>query len=237
LAISVGAVWGAAAGTFRRRWPFVVAFTLLLFTTLQIAKRFSTVRLDRLDIWALFELAGAVVSLGLVVGATSFAAGVFDHLVADDQHGVPAPFLREIARRLPYRSLIAVAILYALGVAFATAVLVIPGLVLLTFWAVSSSMVVIEGRTAPSALARSFRLTRRHFRTTFGAVTVLLIVEYAIERALHEATWLRANHWAGVAIEGVIAASFGAFVAITEVTLAHRLARRYPEAPTDGAVG
>ena len=232
LEISPRAVWGAAAGTFRRRWPFVIGFTICVFAVLQVAEQFTGVTVERIDARTLVRIVLALLSSGLVLAGTTFSAGVFDHLVADDQHGEPAPFLHEIARRLPYARLVVVAVVYSLAVAFTLAILVIPGLVFLTLWAIVSSAIVIEGRSVWGAFGRSWRVTRRHFWTTFLCVTALLALEYGIEELLHHVHWLHTRPVLAEAVDGLVAASIGAFVALTEVTLAHRLLRRYPEPRT-----
>lgn len=229
LAITPAAVWRGALGTFGRRWRFVVGFTLAVFAVLEVAEYLSDVEVDRIDAYALVRLAGALLSAGLFLGGTSYSAGVFDHLVAADQHGAEEPHLRELFTGLPHARLIAVVILLAVVVTVGFALCFVPGVVLLTFWCIAAPMVVIENRGVFGAFGRSFRLTRKHFWPVLGAVTVPLIAEHLLEEALHSVHYLNHYRVLGSLVRGLVAASFGAFVALTEVTMAHRLVRRAPE--------
>lgn len=54
--------------------------------------------------------------------------------------------------------------------------LVVPGVLLLTWWAVAAPVAVLEGRGATAALGRSHRLTRGHFWHVLGTLALTAIV-------------------------------------------------------------
>ena len=114
-------------------------------------------------------LIGAIVYQGLVVQA-----------VRDIQDGV-----RDLSLGGLFRSISAVlaplmwtSIIVGVGVFLGFLAFIIPGLVLLTQWAVAAPVVVCEVRNAPEALGRSRTLVRGQGWRVFGVliVTLLLVI-------------------------------------------------------------
>src|SRR6202044_3824107 len=82
---------------------------------------------------------------------------------------------------------ILVSILYGVGVLIGLFLIVVPGLVLLTIWAVAAPVVVLEHPGAMAALGRSRELVRGNGWQVFGVVFIfnilVLIVASALELA------------------------------------------------------
>jgi hypothetical protein len=73
--------------------------------------------------------------------------------------------------------LVGFGILFSIGVGIGLVLLIVPGLVLLTFWSVGAPAIVVERRGPFEAFGRSWRLVRGDAWSVFGAwVLVLLIV-------------------------------------------------------------
>jgi hypothetical protein len=63
-------------------------------------------------------------------------------------------------------------VLAAIGIAIGFVLLIIPGLILITIWAVVAPAIVVEGRGAIEAFGRSRELVRGHGWPVFGAILV-----------------------------------------------------------------
>lgn len=113
--------------------------------------------------WALFT--GFVVSLVADVrdGRRDFTAG---ELLSSGWHVV-----------LP---LIGFGILFGLGVAIGLVLLIIPGLYLLTIWAVGVPAIVVERAGVIEAFGRSHELVRGHGWTVFGAIVVAFLILWGL---------------------------------------------------------
>jgi hypothetical protein len=77
-------------------------------------------------------------------------------------------------------SLIAFGILFGIGVAIGLILIIVPGLILITFWSVGAPAIVAEGVGPLEAFGRSWRLVRGNAWSVFGALLVILIIVIAI---------------------------------------------------------
>jgi hypothetical protein len=89
------------------------------------------------------------------------------HEDGDHQTSFADTFRSAFARLGP---LVAVSLITGFGVLVGMLCLLIPGLVLLTRWAVAVPVVMIEGRSAGDALARSQQLVRGNSRAVFNVM-------------------------------------------------------------------
>ena len=78
------------------------------------------------------------------------------------------------------------AILAGLGIVVGLILLIVPGLVLLTWWAVIIPVVVLEKRSAGEAFSRSRELVRGHGWGVFGVIVlmVLLLIGFSLVLSL-----------------------------------------------------
>lgn len=78
------------------------------------------------------------------------------------------------------------AILAGLGIVLGLILLIIPGLVLMTWWAVIVPVVVLENRSAGEAFTRSRELVRGHGWGVFGVIVlmVLLLIGFSLVLSL-----------------------------------------------------
>ncbi|HEV7461160.1 MAG TPA: hypothetical protein VGN78_11520 [Solirubrobacteraceae bacterium] len=77
--------------------------------------------------------------------------------------------------------LIAVGIVGGIAIGIGFLLLVIPGVILITIWAVVAPAVVIEGRGF-DAFGRSYQLTRGNFWQVLAVIVVLFVVQFIIQR-------------------------------------------------------
>ncbi len=109
--------------------------------------------------------AGAIVVLALtgLIGEV-FYSGVVAISLTHAVHGRP-PSLPAIVRRLNYRRLIAVDLIYGAVVAVGFILLIVPGVAAFVWFGLAGPVVEIEGRTVQDAFSRSCKLVRGRFWT------------------------------------------------------------------------
>lgn len=84
--------------------------------------------------------------------------------------------LREVARRIDYKTLIAVDLIFAVLVALGFAAFVVPGILAFVYLGIAAPVVEIEHRGVRDALRRSYRLVRRHFWLVLAVLVPIEIV-------------------------------------------------------------
>jgi hypothetical protein len=134
----------------------------------------------------LLENAGGVVAV-LLAGVVRLAGhalftGFAVKLVADVRDGrrdqtVGDLFSSAAPAILP---LIAFGIMFGIGVAIGLILLIVPGLILLTFWSVGAPAIVVEEAGPIEAFGRSWRLVRGDAWSVFGTLVVALLIVIAI---------------------------------------------------------
>lgn len=76
--------------------------------------------------------------------------------------------------------LIAFGILFGIGVGIGLVLLIVPGLILLTFWSVGAPAIVVEDAGVIGAFGRSWRLVRGEAWSVFATLLVVLVIVIAI---------------------------------------------------------
>jgi hypothetical protein len=77
-------------------------------------------------------------------------------------------------------SLIVFGILFGVGVTIGLVLLIVPGLILLTFWSVGAPAIVVEGAGPIEAFGRSWRLVRGDAWSVFATLVVVLLIVIVI---------------------------------------------------------
>jgi hypothetical protein len=73
-------------------------------------------------------------------------------------------------------SLIVYGILFGIGAGIGFILLIVPGLILVTFWAVGAPAIVVEGVGPIEAFGRSWRLVRGDAWSVFGTIVVVFVI-------------------------------------------------------------
>jgi hypothetical protein len=158
--------------------------------------------------------------------------GALVYAVEDVRDGKVDTTVGQIFERVrPYLwTLILAGILAGLGITVGLILLIVPGLILLTWWCLIVPVIVLEGKSVGEAFGRSRELVRGHAWTVFGVVIVAGILS-GIAAGIIQAifgffgTFLRI--WIGGTISSAIV---GPFVAIA-LTLMYFTLRDLNAAP------
>ena len=221
--MSVGGILGqswALYTKFFRRF-FVVAVIVYLIVNLLNAV-VATLFGHGAGISVLLALITAVVSL---VG-TFWLQGALVFAVDDVRDGKIDTTVGEVFERVrPYLgTLIGAGILAALGIAVGLVLLIVPGLVLLTWWCLIVPVVVLEGKQVGEAFSRSRELVRGHGWTVFGVVVITAIltaIASGIIQSIFSFLGSFLRYWIGGAIASAVVGPFFA-VALTLMYFALR---------------
>jgi hypothetical protein len=173
---------------------------------------------------------GLLTLIGLVL-----LAGVMDELVGAAVRGTPQPSLAEAAGALPLRLLVVADVVVAVFVAAASAVGVIPGVVVAALVGIVGPAVNIERQGPLTAIARSVRLTWPHMALALGVVAPAIVIE-GIAHAFLLRAWDTLGLVGELVVEVPLILTVGAFVALTEVVLAYALMARDPGSPVAAMV-
>ena len=208
----LGESWRLYTRFFRRF--FVVALIVFLVVNLVNA--------------ALGALVGSSTGLAVVVAlittvvslvGTFWLQGALVYAVDDVRDGRIDSSMEQLFERVrPYLgTLILAGILAGLGIAVGLVLLIVPGLILLTWWSLIVPVIALEERSVGEAFGRSRELVRGHGWTVFGIV-IVSVIGIAIASGLIQSIFsflgpfLR--YWLGGAIASAIVDPFLA-VALT----------------------
>ena len=214
--MTVGGILGEAWRLYTKFFTrfFVVALIVFLIVNLLGALLGALVG-SSASVSVLVALIAAAVSL---VG-TFWLQGALVYAVDDVRDGRIDSSVGELFERVqPYLgTLILTGILAGLGIALGFVLLIVPGLILLTWWCLIVPVIVLEGKGVGDSFGRSRELVRGHGWTVFGIV-ILAVIGSAIASGIIQSVFsflgpfLR--YWIGGSIANAIVDPFLA-VALT----------------------
>jgi hypothetical protein len=185
------------------------------------------IRAAAVDARALIELALAIAAA--IVGAlgTVFYPGLLDRIVGEEQRGHPRQSIGAVMRTLPYGRLLGAEVVFIVLTTVGFLLLVVPGVVAFTVFALVGPMITIEDHGIRGAFRRSASIVRPHFWLVFFLVAVPLAVESAIVHAVEDA--VHGQHIVLRFIEhGIVGAIVGSIIGLVEVHLAFALTDVHP---------
>jgi len=142
---------------------------------------------ESLDLDSGIKLAALILAVALVtttglLGEVFFSGAVAISLTHPD-HDRPPP-LGQIIRRINYRRLIAVDLLYVLFVVVGLTALIVPGVLVFVFLGLAGPVVELEERTVRGALRRSWEIVRGNFWFVFWILAPIEVAGDAIGEGL-----------------------------------------------------
>lgn len=214
--MSVGGILGESWGLYTRFFSRFFAIALIVYLIVNLLNALAgSLFGDGAGIALLVALITMVVSL---VG-TFWLQGALVFAVEDVRDGRIDTTIGQLFERVrPYLgTLILAGVLAALGVAVGLVLLIVPGLILLTWWCLIVPVVVLEGRHVGESFSRSRELVRGHAWTVFGVVVVtaiLSVIASAIIQAIFSFLGSFLRYWLGGAIANAVVGPFFA-IALT----------------------
>jgi hypothetical protein len=155
----------------------------------------------------LIAASAALALLALIISliATTLFTGMIVELVADVQDGrrdsSPGQLLRATSPVIG--SLILVGVVAGIGIVIGFVVIIVPGLILLTIWAVAAPVVVLERPAGLGALGRSRELVRGNGWNVF-AVILLLVIVVGVVSFVIDAIGASAGTSAGIVVRVIV---------------------------------
>jgi hypothetical protein len=172
--ISVGEVVSETFSTYGQNLVALLGSALVVFVVVGLVS-------------GLLQSAGGVV-LGLLAGIVRLVGyalftGFVVRLVQDTRDGRRDQTVGDLFSSATgaILSLIVFGILFGIAVGIGFILLIIPGLVLLTFWCVGAPAIVVEREGPIGAFGRSWNLVRGDAWSVFAALLVILIIVIVIQ--------------------------------------------------------
>jgi hypothetical protein len=221
-------VLSEAWALYKAHWRHLLAIAFVVYAAVALISLLLTTILEN---W-IAGILGAVVSLV----ALFWVQGALVKAVEDVRDGRPDLTLGETFQRVRPQlgSIIVGGILAGIGIFFGLVLLIVPGLVLLTWWVLIIPVIVLEERSAGEAFSRSRALVRGHGWGVFGVIvlTILIIIGFAIALGL---VLLPFQDWLASFLSNVISGTLVTpFIAVTWTLLYYRL--RSAKEPAEQAV-
>ncbi|HEX6724508.1 MAG TPA: hypothetical protein VF073_04635 [Gaiella sp.] len=230
--MSIGAVLDETWTLFTRFFLRFFAIALVVFVTVNLLYGLVDAAISSDNTGAAVAL--AVLSLVTVVIGMTWLQGAFVYAVQDARDGSFDSSMGEVFSRVSssIAPLIGASLLAGLGIAVGILLLVVPGLVLLTIWAVIAPVIVIEKRRAVESFGRSRELVRGHGWTVFGIVVITGLLS-GVASTLLQAAFAFLPRFLEIVIGGTIAQAVVApFSAIAIAITYFRLRDVSANAPT-----
>jgi hypothetical protein len=217
-------VLGEAWGLYKAHWRHLLTISFVVYLAVALLGALLAVILVN---WLAGLLAAAVSIVALF-----WVQGALVKAVEDVRDGRADLSLGETFERVRPRlaSIIVGGILAGLGIFLGLILLIVPGLVLLTWWVLIIPVIVLEQRSAGEAFGRSRELVRGHGWGVFGVIvlTLLLLIAFSIVLAIVLSPF---DEWLQGFLSNVISGTLTApFIAVTWTILYYRL-RAVKEAP------
>ncbi|HEY0716368.1 MAG TPA: hypothetical protein VGD68_02035 [Streptosporangiaceae bacterium] len=165
-----------AWGMYRR---FAAHFLLIAFILYLVSAAIAA-------LLSLAGVGGAFAALVINFFFTFLLQAALVKAVQDVRDGrVDLSFAETVRAALPYLLPVAGAsILAAIGITIGFIVIIIPGLILLTFWSLIVPAIVLDGTPAMGSFGQSWRTVRGYFWNVFGTYVLVFLIYLAFEIVL-----------------------------------------------------
>jgi hypothetical protein len=226
--VTVGGILGEAWGLYTKFFVRFFVIAAMVFLVVNFVNAIlGTVFGSGTGVSVLLALVSVLVSL---VG-TFWLQGALVYAVDDVRDGRIDSTIGDLFQRVrPYLgTLIGAGLLAGLGIAVGFVLLIVPGLILLTWWCLIVPVVVIEGRQIGESFTRSRELVRGNGWTVLGVVVITVVLS-AIASGLIESIFSFLGDFLRYWIGGTIAnAIVGPFLAIALTLMYFKLRELEPQ--------
>jgi hypothetical protein len=206
-------VFGEAWRLYKGHWRHFFAVAVIVYALLLLLSVLVTTLLGRL---------GLVIAFFLAIVGAFWLQGALIEAVRDVRDGRADLSVRETLERvLPRFNRIALGgILAGLGIAVGLALLVVPGLILLTMWVMVIPAIVLEDRGVVESFGRSRELVRGNGWNVFGVIVLTILLLIAVLMALG-ILLLPLDNWLARLIGDIVNNTIVAPFVVTTWTLAY----------------
>jgi hypothetical protein len=233
--LSLREVAGEMWAVYKVHWTFLVPAALVVLLPQSIADGVTEgFHVEHLRSVADFATIGAAL---LLVAVNLFGQAVYAGLTAaavvEWRAGQPLPPLSALLRAMPLGRLIVLDVLITLLAAIGFVALVVPGLIVLTYIAISPAVLKLEHLGVQEALARSIRLVRGRARQVFLiAIGAILLTELAVQLIAAPFSGVVILSVVNLAAEGIFQPIEGLAIALVAI----HLLELHGEAPAPDAM-
>ncbi len=167
--MSPGQILGEAWALYRTHWRHLLPIAFVVYILLSLLVLLLAALLGWLGV-----ISGVFVSLAGVF----WLQGALAVAVADIRDGRADLSIRDTLSRVRPRlnTLAVVGLLAAIGITVGLLLLIVPGLLLATWWALVVPAIVLEGRSIFEAFGRSRELVRGNGWNVFGLIVLTFLV-------------------------------------------------------------
>jgi hypothetical protein len=171
--VQPGAIIGEAWRLYREHWRHFLPLALVVYLILGLVT---------LLLALLLGVVGGILGGLLGIIGAFWLQGALTEAVADVRDGRADLSLAETFRRVQPRlwSIVGAGILAGLGIVLGLILLIVPGLVLLTWWSLIIPTIVLEGKPAMESFGRSRELVRGNGWNVFGVIVLTIVIVIAI---------------------------------------------------------
>jgi hypothetical protein len=209
-------VLGEAWGLYRRHASHFILISFAIYLVVSI--------INALLAWALGNVGAVVGGLVSLFGMFLLQAALVT-AVQDVRDGrVDLDLRATVSAALPFVGSVAVAsILASIGIAIGFILVIVPGLILLTFWSLIVPEIVIGGAGALESFGRSWRTVRGYAWNVFGTFVVVFLIWVVGEIVLSAILFALPNAWRSFIADLVVGALVTPFLAAVVTLIYYRL--------------
>jgi hypothetical protein len=179
-------LWRDVLRAYSHHWKLLVPLAVVVLLPGAVGDALiGEVEIERVHtIGDVARLASVPLAVAINLGGEALYAGIVAAAVVHWRAGETLRELREVVREIPYLRLIAIDLLIAVGAAAAFALLVVPGLILYTYVAISPALVEVKRLSVRAALRRSIELVRGNFWGVLLFTAAVALVTDSLAAAL-----------------------------------------------------
>ena len=220
--LSLGGTLAEAFSLYRRHWKLLAPLAIAVLLPQAIfGSILGDLEVDRVEsVGDAVHLLSIPLFTVVALGGEALLAAVITGLVREWRVGHRPPPAGAFIRTFPWITLIMVDLLLAVGTAAGLFLFVIPGLLFITYFAITPAVVELERRGVVDALRRSASLVRDNFRPVFvlvvGAAVVTEGLAEGLTQVFHQ---LAPEVVSDLAIDALLESIQGLIVALVAISL------------------